>query len=103
MLNPFGQKLAEAMFGVGIGSFSELLECLWDAGADPEEVNITTLVDALTATKVDARPEFSYDFWDVLFSPHVLDLSPSEGEALMYAYVTSEAELQRVLTEQRGS
>src|SRR3954454_1141480 len=96
MLNRFGQLLAKAMFDVWISSYSELLSCLWDAGVDHEEASIAALVDALTTTKVDARPDFSPDFWRVLFSPHVLDLSSSEGEALMHAYVTSEAEIQHV-------
>jgi hypothetical protein len=96
MLNPFGQQLAEVMFDVGIGSYSELLECLWDAGADPKEASPTALVDALTATKVAARPDFSPYFWRVLFSPKVLDLSSSEGEDLMHAYGTSEAEIQHI-------
>lgn len=84
------------MFDAGIFSYSDLLECLWDTGADPEEASITALVDALQCTKVDARPNFSPAFWQVLFSPKVLDLSEEKSKALIYAYVTNEAELQRV-------
>jgi hypothetical protein len=70
---------------------------LWDAGANPEEASLTALVNALKATKVDARPDFSPDFWRVLFSPQGLDLSEDKSKALLLAYGTSEAELQRVL------
>lgn len=96
MLNQFGQRLAEAMFDVGISSYSELLECLCDAGANPEEASVTALIDALTTTKVGERPDFSPAFWQVLYSPRVLDLSEDESQALMRVYVTSEAETQRV-------
>jgi hypothetical protein len=96
MLNKFGQQLAEAMFDVGIGSYAELLECLWDAGANPEEASASALVDALTATKVDSRPDFSPEFWQVLCSPKVLDLWDGESKELMRVYVTSEAEIQHV-------
>jgi hypothetical protein len=97
MLNRFGQLLAKAMFDVGIGSYSELLKCLWDAGADPEEASIPTLVNAIKATKVDACPDFSKDFWSVLVSPDVLDLTEDESKALMHAFVTSEAEIPSVV------
>jgi hypothetical protein len=97
MLNHFGQRLAEAMFDVGIGSYSELLVCLWEAGADPQEANIAALVHALEAKKVEARPAFSPDFWRVLFSPRVLDLSEDKSKELLLAYATSEdAEIPRV-------
>jgi hypothetical protein len=101
MLNQFGRLLAEAMFEVGISSYSELLKCLWDAGVDPKEASSTALVDALTATKVDARPDFSPEFWRVLFSAKVLDISEDKSKELMHAYVTSEDEMRRVL-QQRG-
>jgi hypothetical protein len=86
MLNRFGQLLAEATFDVGIGSFSELLECLWEAGAKPEEVDVDTLITAITSTRVNTRPAFSPDFWSVLASPHVLDLRDETERALMLAY-----------------
>jgi hypothetical protein len=101
MLNTFGQQLAVAMFDVGISSYSELLDYLWEAGANPEEASASTLVNALESTKVDDRPDFSPAFWRVLFSPKVLDLSSSEGEMLMRVYLTSEAEIHRLL-QQRG-
>ena len=96
MLNYFGQRLAEAMFDVGINSYSALLVCLWDAGADPREASIAALVHALRSTKVEARPAFSPDFWRVLFSPRVLDLSEDKSKELLLAYATSEAENPRV-------
>src|SRR4051812_42435366 len=97
MLNYFGQRLAEAMFDVGINSYSDLLECLWEAGADPQEANTAALVKALEFTKVEARPAFSPDFWRVLFSPRVLDLSEGKSKALLLAYAMSEeAEIPRV-------
>jgi hypothetical protein len=103
MLNQFGQQLAEAMFDVGIGSYSELLERLCDAGVDPEEASITALVNALKTTKADARPNFSPAFWQVLFSPHVLDLSEDKSRALIYAYYgANEAEMRRVLQQRSG-
>jgi hypothetical protein len=101
MLNTFGQQLAVAMFDVGIVSYSELLDCLWDAGANPEEASAAALVDALESTKVDDRPDFSPNFWQVLCSPRVLDLSEGEGKMLMRVYLTSEAEIHRLL-QQRG-
>ena len=90
MLNRFGQLLAEAMYEAGIGSYSKLLEHLLDAGADPEEANVNTLVTAMTSTRVHTRPTFSQDFWRVLVSPDVLDLTEDESKALMHAYVMSE-------------
>ena len=102
MLNQFGQRLAEAMFDAGIASYSELLECLWEAGADPEEASAAALVMALVSTKVDDRPDFSPGFWKVLCSPRVLDLSEDEGNTLMHIYLTSEAELHRVY-QRRGA
>jgi hypothetical protein len=102
MLNTFGQQLAVAMFDVGIVSYSELLDCLWDAGANPEEASAAALVDALTAQKVDIRPDFSPDFWRVLFSPQVLDLSEDQSKELMLAYATNESEVHRVLQQRSG-
>jgi hypothetical protein len=102
MLNQFGQQLAKAMFDAGIGSYSDLLECLRDAGADPEEASITALVNALKTTKVEAHHNFSPTFWQVLFSPQVLDLSEDKSKALIYAYVTNEAEIPRVLQQRSG-
>jgi hypothetical protein len=96
VLNHFGQRLAEAMFDVGINSYSTLLVCLGEAGADPREASVGTLVKALECTKVEARPAFSPDFWRVLFSPRVLDLSEDKSKALLLAYATSEAEAPRV-------
>jgi hypothetical protein len=96
MLNQFGRRLAGAMFDAGIGSYSELLECLWEAGADPKEASATALVIALTATRLDVRPDFSPDFWRVLFSPKVLDLSEDASKELRLVYVMSEAEMRRV-------
>jgi hypothetical protein len=102
MLNQFGQQLAEAMFDAGISSYSELLECLWEAGADPEVASATALVKALVSTKVDDRPDFSPDFWGVLCSPRVLDLSADEGKTLMRVYLMSEAEIHRVYHQRGG-
>ena len=102
MLNQFGRLLAEAMFEVGISSYSELLERLWDAGADSEEASLTALVNALKTTKVNARPNFSPAFWQVLLSPQVLDLSEDKSKALIYAYVMNEAEMHRVLQQRSG-
>jgi hypothetical protein len=101
MLNTFGQQLAVAMFDVGISSYSELLDYLWEAGANPEEASAAALVNALESTKVDDRPDFSPDFWQVLCSSRVLDLSEDEGKMLMRVYLTSEAEIHRLL-QQRG-
>ena len=101
MLNKFGQLLAEAMFDAGISSYSELLECLWEAGADPEEANATALVKALVSQEVDDRPDFSPEFWQVLCSPRVLDLSEDEGKTLIRVYLMSEAEIHHVF-QQRG-
>jgi hypothetical protein len=102
MVNQFGWRLAEAMFDVGIGCYSELLEYLWYARADPQEANITALVNALEYTEMDARPHFSPAFWRVLFSPQVLDLSEDESKELMFAYAASEAEIQLVLQQRSG-
>ena len=96
MLNTFGQHLAAAMFDVGIVSYSELLDCLREAGADPEEATAAALVKALVSPEVDDRPDFSPDFWQVLCSPRVLDLSEDEGKMLMRVYLMSEAEIQRL-------
>jgi hypothetical protein len=88
MLNPFGQRLAEAMFEVGINSYSELLERLLDAGAKPEEANVDTLITAIMGIRVIDRPDFSTQFWSVLASPDVLDLREETERALMLTYAS---------------
>ena len=46
---------------------------------------------------METRPAFSPDFWRVLFSPRVLDLSEDKSKELLLAYATSEeAEIPRV-------
>jgi hypothetical protein len=88
MLNPFGQRLAEAMFEVGISSYSELLERLLDAGAKPEEANVDTLITAIMCIRVIDRPDFSPQFWSVLASPDVLDLREETERVLMLTYAS---------------
>jgi hypothetical protein len=88
MLNPFGQRLAEVMFEVGISSYSELLERLLDAGAKPEEANAVTLITAIMAIRVVDRPDFSPEFWRVLASLEVLDLRKGTKRALMLTYAS---------------
>jgi hypothetical protein len=90
MLNRFGQWLARAMFDVGIGSYSELLERLLDAGAKPEEANVDTLITAITSSRMDVRPALSSDFWRVLAKPDVLDLGEEAERALRLAYASEE-------------
>jgi hypothetical protein len=51
---------------------------------------------------VDIRPDFSPDFWRVLFSPQVLDLSEDQSKELMLAYATNESEEHRVLQQRSG-
>jgi hypothetical protein len=51
----------------------------------------------MTATRVHAHPTFSQDFWSVLFSPEVLDLTEDESKVLMHAFVMSETEIPSVV------
>jgi hypothetical protein len=88
MLTPFGQRIVEAMFEAGINSYSELLDCLLDAGARPEEANANTLIIAIMALRVVDRPDFSSEFWRVLASPRVLDLRKETKQALMLTYAS---------------
>jgi hypothetical protein len=88
MVHRFGQLLVEAMFDAGISSYSELLECLLAAGAEPKEANVDTLITAITSARLDAHPAFSPDFWCVLALPDVLSLTEETEKALMLAYAS---------------